>query len=135
MKDLAASAVRILVDKRDAFGPKQMIAATSHNVMTPLTGLQLSIQLLQEELTALNPTQTELLSTASNCADSLISIFQSVFQRAESTVVVPKEQIGTIRTLSAFMDGLDKVRNSQGRIKVMFGGAISQPRSFFLFIL
>ncbi|GKZ00144.1 hypothetical protein MPSEU_000967700 [Mayamaea pseudoterrestris] len=57
--------------------PAQLIAYTAHDIMTPLTAIQLSLSLLKddEEVTnKLNPHHMELLATASTSSELLIRI-------------------------------------------------------------
>jgi len=60
--------------------PAQLIAHTAHDLMTPLTGVQLSLSLLKEDEDVrrkLDPHQHELLSTASTCSDLMIRICET----------------------------------------------------------
>jgi len=60
--------------------PAQLIAYAAHDLMTPLTGVQLSLSLLTEDehvQEALHPQQLELLTTATNCSDLMIRICHS----------------------------------------------------------
>ena len=82
--DLAATAMRLLVDLRYRQQTQQnkehVLACTSHDVLTPLTGLQLSISLLQDDAALqakLDEAQRELVQTASSCANVMTRIFQT----------------------------------------------------------
>ena len=77
-------AVREMVDRRvkmrDQQNPAQLIAYTAHDLMTPLTGVQLSLSLLKEDefvCRTLGEHQLELLTTAANCSDLMIRICQT----------------------------------------------------------
>jgi CheY-like chemotaxis protein/signal transduction histidine kinase len=82
--DLAAMAVKVMVDRRNQLesreDPARLIAYTAHDLMTPLTGVQLSLSLLTEDeevCQKLNPHQMELLTTASSCSDLMIRICET----------------------------------------------------------
>jgi hypothetical protein len=72
--ELSALAVQAAVDHRhrkaeDFNNPAQLIAYTAHDLLTPLTGVQLSLSLLMEDedfSAKLSSTQRELVSTASS---------------------------------------------------------------------
>ena len=60
--------------------PAQLIAYTAHDLMTPLTGVQLSLSLLkgdEDVRERLGGHHQELLSTAANCSDLMIRICQT----------------------------------------------------------
>lgn len=75
--ELASLAVQAAVDhkriKAQEFNdPSKLIAYTAHDLLTPLTGVQLSLSLLVEDIdyiSKLSQQQKEMLSTASNCTD------------------------------------------------------------------
>jgi CheY-like chemotaxis protein/signal transduction histidine kinase len=83
--DLAALAVQALVDQKrhkveDFNDPAQLIAYTSHDLLTPLTGVQLSLSLLMEDedfSSKLTPQQREMITTASSCTDVMGRICQT----------------------------------------------------------
>ncbi len=69
---------RIQLESRE--DPARLIAYTSHDLMTPLSGVQLALSLLSEDddvLSKLDAHQNELLSTAANCSDIMIRICKS----------------------------------------------------------
>jgi GAF domain-containing protein len=74
--DFAAMAVKVLVDRRyrrDTEIKQDLIVAhTAHDLITPLTGLQMSLNLLNEDVSLtsrMDDEQQELLSTAIVCTD------------------------------------------------------------------
>lgn len=81
---MANLTVKIMVDRRARLenreDPARLIAYTSHDLMTPLGGVQLALSLLSEDdelLSKLDSHQNELLSTATNCSDIMIRICKS----------------------------------------------------------
>uniref|UniRef100_A0A7S2Y7S2 Response regulatory domain-containing protein n=1 Tax=Entomoneis paludosa TaxID=265537 RepID=A0A7S2Y7S2_9STRA len=96
LRDLADMAVKEMVERRTSLkrhqNPAQLIAYTAHDLMTPLTGVQLSLSLLKEDeemKEKLGGHQQELLSTAANCSDLMIRICQTAIDtlREESAAV------------------------------------------------
>lgn len=96
LRDFAAMSVKELVERRTNLkkhqNPAQLIAYTAHDLMTPLTGVQLSLSLLKEDdevKEKLGGHQQELLSTAANCSDLMIRICQTAIDtlREESSSV------------------------------------------------
>lgn len=84
LRDLADMAVKEMVDRhyktKKQQSPAQLIAYTAHDLMTPLSGVQLSLSLLKEDeevKSKLSYHQLELLSTAANCSDLMIRICQT----------------------------------------------------------
>lgn len=89
--------MREMVDRRvkmrDQQNPAQLIAYTAHDLMTPLTGVQLSLSLLKDDdfvSRTLGEHQLELLTTAANCSDLMIRICQTAIDtlREECTPTV-----------------------------------------------
>ena len=81
---MANITVKTMVDRRKQLesreDPARLIAYTSHDLMTPLSGVQLALSLLAEDdevLSKLDRHQNELLSTAANCSDVMIRICKS----------------------------------------------------------
>ena len=79
LQDLAEVLVQALVDRRQRIEaretPLQLIANTAHDMLTPLSGLQLALSLLREnDGSKLSHQQNELLATASSCSDILVRI-------------------------------------------------------------
>ena len=88
LMELAALAVQCAVDHKknkldDANNPARMIAYTAHDLLTPLTGVQLSLSLLAEDdefIARLTPQQREMMATASNCTDMMGRICQTAIE-------------------------------------------------------
>lgn len=81
LRDLADMAVDAMVNRRHKLqseeNPAQLIACTAHDLMTPLTGVQLSLSLLKEDdevCRRLGDHHLELLTTAASCSDLMIRI-------------------------------------------------------------
>jgi CheY-like chemotaxis protein/signal transduction histidine kinase len=81
LKDLADMTVEALVNRRHRLQniehPAQLIAYTANDLMQPLTGVQLSLGLLKEDVALcerLDSQQHELLNTASTCCDLMVRI-------------------------------------------------------------
>jgi len=135
LRDLAETAMRILVDRRYRMQmheqKEHMLACTSHDVMTPLTGLKLSLSLLQDDLqlqAKLDDGQRELFLTASSCADVMTRIFQATIDtlRGMSSAKIFPEKLGSLRKLSDLVHCLYKVSVALVRWKVP---SISQYRN------
>jgi CheY-like chemotaxis protein/signal transduction histidine kinase len=85
LMELAALAVQATVDHRrnkvsEYRDPAQMIAYTAHDLLTPLTGVQLSLSLLMEDeefRSKLSPQHREMIHTASSCTDVMVKICQT----------------------------------------------------------
>lgn len=85
LMELASLAVQAAVDHRrtkvdEYTDPAQMIAYTAHDLLTPLTGVQLSLSLLMEDeefRSKLSPQHREMISTASSCTDVMGKICQT----------------------------------------------------------
>lgn len=90
LHDLADMTVKVLVDRRlqlekkrhsEAGAPAaQIIANTAHDLITPLTGLQLSLSLLKDDeevQSALGEHHIELLQTAVSCSDLMVRICEN----------------------------------------------------------
>ena len=91
LHDLADMTVKVLVDRRFQLEKKlqseaagapaaQIIANTAHDLITPLTGLQLSLSLLKEDTevqSALGEHHLELLQTAVSCSDLMVRICEN----------------------------------------------------------
>eukprot|EP00977_Amphora_coffeiformis_P002213 scaffold425_cov175-Amphora_coffeaeformis.AAC.72 len=107
LRDLADMAVREMVDRRvkmrDQQNPAQLIAYTAHDLMTPLTGVQLSLSLLKDDefvSRTLGEHQLELLTTAANCSDLMIRICQTAIdtlrEECTPTVAPPSQEPGSV---------------------------------------
>eukprot|EP00934_Nitzschia_sp_Nitz4_P003579 Nitzschia sp. Nitz4//scaffold9_size221794//181306//185650//NITZ4_001375-RA/size221794-augustus-gene-0.173-mRNA-1//-1//CDS//3329561088//3569//frame0 len=85
LRELAALAVQSIVDhKRNKVDehndPSQLIAHAAHDLLTPLTGVQLSLSLLKEDEilnSHLSEHQKEMISTAEMCTNVMGRICQS----------------------------------------------------------
>ena len=85
LMEFASLAVQAAVDHRsrkiqDFNNPAQLIAYTAHDLVTPLTGVQLSLSLLMEDeefKSRLSIQQREMFSTASKCTDVIARICQT----------------------------------------------------------
>ena len=85
LMELAALAVQAMVDHKqakvdDRNDPQELLAYTAHDLLTPLTGVQLSLSLLMEDedfRSTLSPEQRRMVSTASNCTDVMGRICQT----------------------------------------------------------
>ncbi|KAL7579880.1 hypothetical protein ACA910_004890 [Epithemia clementina (nom. ined.)] len=120
LRDFADMAVKEMVERRANLkrhqSPAQLIAYTAHDLMTPLTGVQLSLSLLkgdEEVKDRLGGHQHELLSTASNCSDLMIRICQTAIDtlRDESTAAVLPETFHTTKTSAPVTKFADLIRN------------------------
>jgi signal transduction histidine kinase len=85
LKDLASMASTALVDRRAKMekkeNPAHVIAYAAHDLMTPLTRVQLSLSLLMEDEEVqrkLDRHQLELLTTANNCSGLMIRICKTM---------------------------------------------------------
>lgn len=81
LSDLAATAETVIDDRQHRRRMEerhaQLVAHTAHDLMTPLTGLQLSLSLLTEDKEfreKLSEHQREVLSTVAKCSDVMTSI-------------------------------------------------------------
>ncbi|CAJ1898371.1 unnamed protein product [Cylindrotheca closterium] len=91
--DLASMAVKAAVDHKrvrlqEYEDPKQLIAYTAHDLMTPLTGVQISLSLLSEDKSfssKTNEAQRELIHTASECTDVMGRICQTAISSFRSS--------------------------------------------------
>jgi signal transduction histidine kinase len=84
--DLADMTVKVMVDRRfkiqrrEAPDPADLIAYTAHDLMTPLTGIQLSLSILKEDegvKAALGAPQMELLNAAVRSSHLMTRICQN----------------------------------------------------------
>mmetsp|Transcript_20241 Transcript_20241/g.49642 ORF Transcript_20241/g.49642 Transcript_20241/m.49642 type:complete len:920 (+) Transcript_20241:32-2791(+) len=91
--DLASMAVKAAVDHKrvrlqEYEDPRQLIAYTAHDLMTPLTGVQISLSLLSEDKSfssKTNEAQRELIHTASECTDVMGQICQTAISSFRSS--------------------------------------------------
>lgn len=80
LRDLAAVAMKTMVDRRQQLrevNHQQSIAQTAHDLLTPLTAVQLSLSLLKDDssvMDRLSHHEAELLRTAVNCSEIMTRI-------------------------------------------------------------
>jgi signal transduction histidine kinase len=86
LQDFAIMTMKIMVDRRERLYIREqrekLIANTAHDLMTPLTGLQLSLSLLKADTETnnhLSDHQTQLIETAESCSAVMASICTSSF--------------------------------------------------------
>lgn len=129
LHDFADMTVKVMVDRRYQLqtreNPAQLIAYTAHDLMTPLTGVQLSLSLLNQDEDVqrqLGSHHLELLKTAANCSDLMIRICQTVIDtlRQETPASLPTDLMGStgnipvtkmaelVSSLSMIMDPIPK---------------------------
>eukprot|EP00980_Cylindrotheca_fusiformis_P028557 scaffold22610_cov115-Cylindrotheca_fusiformis.AAC.10 len=93
LMDLASLAIQAAVDhkriKAEEFNdPAKLIAYTAHDLLTPLTGVQLSLSLLSEDkgyISKLTKQHREMISTATNCTDVMGRICQTAIDTFRKT--------------------------------------------------
>ena len=122
--DLAQTAMRILVDrrerKRSQMNHEQLIARTAHDLITPLSGLQLSLSVLKEDgniNTKLDKHQRDLIHTACSCADVMSRFCQTAIKDLRSDCLYEPEtrdQISDLFQLDEFVRLLKQVRQRRG---------------------
>jgi CheY-like chemotaxis protein/signal transduction histidine kinase len=85
LNDLASMTVQAMVDRRSRLQHRQnsaeLMAWTAHDLVTPVTGIHLSLSLLEDDedlQSRLDPAHKELLKTASLCTDLMVRMCQSV---------------------------------------------------------
>ena len=98
-------AVKEIVERRASLrkhqNPAQLIAYTAHDLMTPLTGVQLSLSLLkgdEEVKERLGGHQQELLSTAANCSDLMIRICQTAIDTLRDELSATEPDVSAATT-------------------------------------
>lgn len=124
LRDLADMVIKLMVDRRFRLqteeqeqaeepveeptpaSPAQLIAYTAHDLMTPLTGVQLSLSLLKDDEEVqrqLGSHHLELVKTAANCSDLMLRICQTVIDtlRQETAAGAPAGVTGTTATATA----------------------------------
>lgn len=126
LMELAALAVQSCVDHKnnkmdETNNPARMIAYTAHDLLTPLTGVQLSLSLLceDEDFTArLTPQQREMITTASNCTDMMGRICQTSIEsfrknkvQDQKTPRVPKKNANAPIAIAKLVKTLYMVLN------------------------
>jgi len=104
LMDFAKTTVKIMVDRRYRILMKekreQMIAYTAHDLMTPLSGLQLSLSLLTDDTDLQEKVdihQKEMLATATSCTEIMARICQSALENLREEVQ-PDYTIGPTTT-------------------------------------
>jgi hypothetical protein len=98
LKDFAAMTVRTLVDCRyknyTRVKREQMITHAAHDLMTPLTGLQLSLSMLQNETESnksMSKNAIESITTADICSDVIARICRNSFAELRETDILIKK--------------------------------------------
>lgn len=93
LKHYANLTVKTMVDRRYRMLTKERqersIAHVAHDILTPLTGLQLSLSVLNEDVelkSRLDPHHQELVSTASHCTDAMSKICRTAIQSMREVV-------------------------------------------------
>ena len=91
LRDFANLAMKSLMERVDRHfvdeERQQIIAQTAHDLLTPLTGIQISIQLLRDDKQLnqkMNEKERELINTASSCADVMTGLCQSTISSLRS---------------------------------------------------
>ena len=86
LKDLGEMAVEIMVQRRKTLHaasdatPAELIACTSHDLLTPLSGTLLSLSLLKDDADVqrrLDTQQFDLLCTATTCSELMVRLCES----------------------------------------------------------
>lgn len=96
--DYAAVAVKILADHRFEVRIREKmaraIAVTSHHMVTPLNGLQLSLSLLkedgQETESNFSPEQREMIAAAETCSSAMARMTREAFADLRSEMLTTK---------------------------------------------
>ena len=95
LKDFAVLAVKGMVDRRKLTtqgNPSHLVAATAHDLITPLTGIQLSLSLLQQDgdfQAKLGDKRKEFLSGAVGSSNMMLRICQSTIETLRGNRKIP----------------------------------------------
>ena len=95
LKDFAVLAVKSMVDRRKLTtqgNPSHLVAATAHDLITPLTGIQLSLSLLQQDgdfQAKLGDKRKEFLSGAVGSSNMMLRICQSTIETLRGNRKMP----------------------------------------------
>ena len=123
LRDLADMAVKEMVDRhyktKKQQSPAQLIAYTAHDLMTPLSGVQLSLGLLKEDeevKSKLGYHQLELLSTAANCSDLMIRICQTAIDTLRQESIANKQATAAGSAAAGSMQQLQQQQQSDSGI-------------------
>ena len=125
----------VMVDRRNQLehheDPERLIAYTAHDLMTPLTGVQLSLSLLKDDRDVkekLSTQQMELLATAANCSDLMIRICQTAIETLRQQHAAKRPNNGlhprqrhcatatTTTATNSLLQHLQDCRNPLGRL-------------------
>lgn len=91
LKDFAAITVKIMADRRhlaDQEDPSRLVACTAHDLLTPLSGVLLSLSILKEDEEFeknLNEHQKECIATASRSSEMMLRICQTTIETLRKT--------------------------------------------------
>jgi CheY-like chemotaxis protein/signal transduction histidine kinase len=104
LKDLAAMLVDTMVARRKRMEQEssthsaELIACTSHDLLTPLSGVLLSLSLLKDDDTIhnrLDNQQLDLLATAATCTDFVVRLCESSIDSLRSSSAVGSNKDGS----------------------------------------
>jgi CheY-like chemotaxis protein/signal transduction histidine kinase len=99
LRELAAMAMDAMVDRRSQKknsieDRSKQIACAAHDLLTPLSGVQMSVSLLQEDtqlMNVLDAQQRELIDTAGNCSDMMSRICHETIETFRGDVHQTKQ--------------------------------------------
>jgi signal transduction histidine kinase len=87
LRDLADMTVKVMEDRKQmekqTVDPAELIAHIAHDLLTPLTGIQLSLRMLKDDeeiINTLGELHLELLNTAVSCSDLMTRICETAVQ-------------------------------------------------------
>lgn len=95
LRDFAALAVKSMVDRRKLTtqgNPSHLVACTAHDLITPLTGIQLSLSLLQQDgefQAKLGEKRRELITAAVRSSNMMLRICQSTIETLRGNRKIP----------------------------------------------
>ena len=91
LKDFAAVTIKIMSDRRhlaDQEDPSRLVACTAHDLLTPLSGVLLSLSMLKEDEEfekELNEHQKECIATATRSSEMMLRICQTTIKTLRKT--------------------------------------------------
>jgi signal transduction histidine kinase len=127
LMDFASMTMKIMVDRREKLYIREqrekLIANTAHDLMTPLTGLQLSLSLLKVDTATnnlLSDHETQLIETAESCSAVMASICTSSFSELREDAG-PGALIGRPKSPNPETEGkLDELVNCLYKVSSVF---------------